>query len=25
RLRPCCLETKEQMDLARKIARKYQK
>jgi len=25
KLRPCCLETKEQMDLARKIARKYQK
>ena len=25
RLRPCCLETKEQMDLARIIARKYQK
>lgn len=24
KLRPCCLETKEQMDLARKIARKYQ-
>lgn len=23
--RPCCLETKEQMDLARKIARKYRK
>ncbi|UCC21094.1 MAG: dual specificity protein phosphatase family protein [Promethearchaeota archaeon] len=23
KLRPCCLETKEQMDLARKIARKY--
>ena len=25
KLRSCCLETKEQMDLARKIARKYQK
>jgi protein-tyrosine phosphatase len=25
KLRPCCLETKEQMDLARKIANKYQK
>lgn len=25
KLRPCCLETKEQMDLARKISRKYQK
>ena len=25
KLRPCCLETKEQMDLARKLARKYQK
>ena len=25
KLRPCCLETKEQMELARKIARKYQK
>jgi len=25
KLRPCCLESKEQMDLARKIARKYQK
>ena len=25
KLRHCCLETKEQMDLARKIARKYQK
>ncbi len=25
KLRPCSLETKEQMDLARKIARKYQK
>lgn len=25
KLRPCCLETKEQMDLARKIARKYRK
>ncbi|MFX1479806.1 MAG: dual specificity protein phosphatase family protein [Promethearchaeota archaeon] len=24
KLRSCCLETKEQMDLARKIARKYQ-
>ncbi|MHA2121381.1 MAG: protein-tyrosine phosphatase family protein, partial [Promethearchaeota archaeon] len=24
KLRPCCLETKEQMELARKIARKYQ-
>ncbi|MFW9973553.1 MAG: dual specificity protein phosphatase family protein, partial [Candidatus Odinarchaeota archaeon] len=23
--RPCCLETKEQMDLARKIAKKYQR
>jgi atypical dual specificity phosphatase len=23
KLRPCCLETKEQMDLARKIAKKY--
>jgi protein-tyrosine phosphatase len=25
KLRSCCLETKEQMELARKIARKYQK
>ncbi|MFX0027590.1 MAG: dual specificity protein phosphatase family protein [Candidatus Hermodarchaeota archaeon] len=25
KLRPCCLETKEQMQLARNIARKYQK
>jgi len=25
KLRSCCLETKEQMDLGRKIARKYQK
>jgi protein-tyrosine phosphatase len=25
KLRPCCLETKEQMDFARKLARKYQK
>ena len=25
KLRPCCLETKEQMELARKIAKKYQK
>jgi len=25
KLRPCCLETKEQMELARKITRKYQK
>ena len=25
KLRSCCLETKEQMDLARKLARKYQK
>jgi protein-tyrosine phosphatase len=25
KLRPCCLETKEQMELARKIASKYQK
>jgi len=25
KFRPCCLETKEQMDLARKITRKYQK
>ncbi|MFX1593002.1 MAG: dual specificity protein phosphatase family protein, partial [Promethearchaeota archaeon] len=25
KLRPCCLETKEQMDLARKIANKYRK
>lgn len=25
KLRPCCLETKEQMDLARKIAKKYRK
>ncbi|MFW9783188.1 MAG: dual specificity protein phosphatase family protein [Candidatus Heimdallarchaeota archaeon] len=25
KLRSCCLETKQQMDLARKIARKYQK
>lgn len=25
KLRPCCLETKEQMELARKLAKKYQK
>ena len=25
KLRPCCLETKEQMELARKIAKKYRK
>lgn len=25
KLRPCCLETKEQMELARKIANKYRK
>ena len=25
KLRPCCLETKKQMDLARKLARKYRK
>jgi len=25
KLRPCCLETKEQMELARKIAKRYQK
>ncbi|KKL61426.1 hypothetical protein LCGC14_2195420 [marine sediment metagenome] len=25
KLRPCCLETKEQMELSRKIANKYQK
>ncbi|MFX1376843.1 MAG: dual specificity protein phosphatase family protein [Promethearchaeota archaeon] len=25
KLRSCCLETKEQMDLARKVAKKYQK
>ncbi len=25
KLRPCCLETKEQMELSRKIAKKYQK
>ena len=25
KIRPCCLETKEQMDLARKMAKRYQK